>query len=101
MLAQSNSVAQVYTLSVPDPLNPVHGRFPMHDCDFVHELVQRLTSEHGHGQLRCARLFLEPSRQPVRSSLVCVECLGLACSQAAATRSWQLWFGSPVRIHCM
>ncbi len=44
--------AQVYTLSVPDPLNPVHGRFPMHDCDFVHELVQRLTSKHGHGQHR-------------------------------------------------
>jgi hypothetical protein len=42
-------VPQVYTLSVPDPLNPVHGRFPVHDCDFVHELVQRLTKD-PHGQ---------------------------------------------------
>ena len=35
----------VYVLSVPDPANPVHGRFPAHDCEFVHEVVQRLTTD--------------------------------------------------------
>ena len=35
----------VYILSVPDPTNPVHGRFPAHDCDFVHEVVRRLTTD--------------------------------------------------------
>ena len=64
------SYAQVYTLSVPDPLNPVHGRFPMHDCDFVHELVQRLT-KHGHRvpQVRMASLPLTVSAHRVHQTL--------------------------------